>query len=141
MKTLVAFFVSAFVLLSTASYSQEQKSVFENAGLATAADGSSCVQLNWKKGAENTAYYLVERSADGKEFKQIALVFTAEDSQLVDYKFRDKGYASAGSAAYYRIIIVNDRHEITYLPVRKVAFATGTSSVTEGSTDALAGRK
>jgi hypothetical protein len=141
MKTLVAFFVSAFVLLTTASYSQEQKSVFENAGLATAADGLPCVQLNWKKGAENTAYYLVERSANGKEYKQIALVFTAEDNQLVDYKFRDKGYASAGSAAYYRIAIVNDRHEATYLPVRKVAFSNGTSSVAEGSADAMTGRK
>lgn len=141
MKTLVAFFVSAFVLLTTVSYSQEQKSVFENAALTTAADGSPCVQLNWKKGSENTAYYLVERSADGKEFKQIALVFTAEDNQLVDYKFRDKGYASAGSAAYYRITIVNDRREATYLAVRKVVFPNGTSSVAEGSTDALTARK
>lgn len=141
MKTLVAFFVSAFVLLATASYSQVQKSVFENASLAKTTAGLPCVQLNWKKGSENTAYYLVERSADGKEFKQIALVFTGEDNGLVDYKFRDNGYASAGSAAYYRIAIVNDRHEATYLPVRKVDFPNGTSAVAEESTDALAGRK
>lgn len=124
MKTLLSF-VATFLLIASTAIAQDQKSIFENVVIAKAADGTATVQLNWKKGAENTAYYLIERSIDGKEFKQVALVFTSEDANLVNYKFRDKGVASANGTAYYRICIVNDQKEITYLPVKKVDLATG----------------
>ena len=124
MKTILSF-VAAFLLIASTATAQDQKSTFENASLTKAADGAACVQLNWKKGAENTAYYLVERSNDGKEFKQVALVFTSEDANFVNYKFRDKGFASANGAAYYRICIVNDHNEITYLPAKKVDLSAG----------------
>lgn len=124
MKTLLSF-VATFLLIASTAIAQDQKSIFENVVITKAADGTATVQLNWKKGAENTAYYLIERSNDGKEFKQVALAFTSEDANLVNYKFRDKGVASATGAAYYRICIVNDQKEITYLPVKKVDLSTG----------------
>ena len=140
MKTVVSFFTAAFLLLSATAFSQN--TLFENAVLAKAGDGLLCVQLNWKKGGENTAYYLVERSSNGVDFKQIALVFTAEDGQFSAYKFRDKNFAQAGSAAYYRIGLVNDKKELTYLPVRKVETAPANAALSALlSADALASRK
>jgi len=140
MKTFVSFFTAAFLLLSGTAFSQS--SVFETASLAKAGDGLPCVQLNWKKGGENTAYYLVERSSNGVDFKQIALVFTAEDEQFSAYKYRDKNFAQAGSTAYYRIVIVNDKRELAYLPVQKVETVPGSVAVPALlSDDAVASRK
>jgi hypothetical protein len=120
MKTFTFLSVAAFVLFSTRSFSQDQTSVFESASLTKAGDGSPCVQLKWKKGSENTAYYLVERSSGGKEFMQVALVFTSEDSTFSAYKYRDKNFAGLGNTIFYRIVIVNEQKELIYLPVRKV---------------------
>lgn len=135
MKTIYTFFVAAFLLIASASFAQSQKSVFERASMATSRDGSPCVELAWKKGSENTAYYLVERSADGAEFKPVGLVFTSEDEQFTDYKFRDKSFAAAGTAAYYRISIVSNEKELTSLPVKKVGL-TAAQCATESITGA-----
>jgi hypothetical protein len=141
MKTLYSFFVAAFVLFTSTVSAQSQKSVFEGASLTKAGDGAACVQLNWKKGSENTAYYLVERSANGVDFKQIALVFTSEDAQFSDYKFRDKGFAAAGNNAYYRIAIVSDQKELTYLPVQLVDLGTSTTFGTTEISNQTADKK
>jgi hypothetical protein len=141
MKTLVSFFVAAFLFASVTVSAQDQKSVFENAILEKAANGTPCVKLNWKKGSENTAYYLIERSTDGKAFKTIALVFTSEDEKFCDYKFNDKTFASAGNTAYYRVTIVNDHKELTYLPVKKVDLSSTSFSASPVATDALASNK
>jgi hypothetical protein len=131
MKTIATFFVAAFALLSITSFSQEQKSVFENANLARSGDGLPCVQLNWKKGTENTNFYLVERSTDGKEFKQIAVVFTSEDPGFTDFQYRDKGYTASGNTVYYRIAIVNDQKEISYLPMKMVMLSNNGNTAVE----------
>ena len=119
MKTLASF-VAAFVLLSTVSFAQNKKSAFETAVMTKTADGKPCVLLNWTKGAENTAYYLVERSADGKEFRQVAIVFTSDEAQWTSYNFQDKNSAPFNGVVFYRIALVNDRKEVAYLPVTKV---------------------
>lgn len=138
MKTLLSFFTAAFLLFATTTYAQQQASVFEKAVLAKAGDGLPCVQLNWKKGTENTAYYLVERSADGKNFKQIALVFTSENPAFCNYKFRDKGYTESGNNVYYRIAIVNDQKELQYLPVKKADLSSTAFSVSPLAAGTLA---
>lgn len=120
MKTVVPFFLALFLLTASSLFAQERKTVFEAPGFAKASDGSSLVNLTWKKGTENTAYYLVQRSIDGVEFKTIGLVFTSEDSNFSDYAFRDKVNEIAGvDEVYYRVGIVNDQKELTYLPVKK----------------------
>lgn len=127
MKLLLSLFTTVLLVVSSSSFAQE-KTVFQSAGLTQSGDGAPCVQLNWKKGAENTAYYLVERSSNGVDFKQVALVFTAEEASFSDYKFRDKGYSSSGNAVYYRISIVSDQKELTYLPAKKVDLTSAVSS-------------
>lgn len=141
MKTIYALFAAAFVLISSASFSQTQKSVFEGAGLIKSGDGLPCVQLAWKKGSEKAAYYLVERSTDGNAFKQIALVFTSEDESLTDYAFRDKNFSAAGSSAYYRITIVDEQKELTFLPAKKVDFSAAAISAALNETNSAATEK
>ena len=121
MKTSLLFFLSA-LLMTTAAWSQNQSSVFGNASLAKTPGGLPCMLLNWKKGTESTAYYLVERSEDGKAFKTVAVVFTAEDPAFCDYAFRDQTDAKGKADIYYRIGLVNGQKEITYLPVRKASY-------------------
>jgi hypothetical protein len=130
MKTLYSLFVAAFVLFTSNSFAQNQTTIFEGAYLTKGGNGAAFVQLTWKKGTENTAYYLVERSTNGVDFKQVALVFTSEDTQFSNYKFRDKGFAAAGNIAYYRIAMVSEQKELTYLSVQKVDLA---SSIISGS--------
>lgn len=123
MKTVVPFFLALFLLTATSLFAQDRKTVFENPSFAKASDGSASVNLMWKKGTENTAYYLVQRSIDGVEFKTIGLVFTSEDSNFSDYAFRDKANEiTSVSEVYYRVAIVNDQKELTYLPVKKTGF-------------------
>lgn len=124
MKTLVPFCLALCLLFAGTAFSQEQRTVFAKTSVTKAGDGAACAELAWKKGAEKTAYYLVERSTDGKTFKQIALVFTGEDNAVVDYKFRDKAYASGGNAVYYRVGMVAENKELTYLPVQKLEAAS-----------------
>jgi hypothetical protein len=128
MKTIVPFFAALF-LLATTSFAQERKTVFEDISLAKSGDGASCMNLAWKKGGENTAYYLVQRSSDGVEFKTVALVFTSEDSSFCDYGYRDKAFASGGgNEVYYRIAIVNEQKELAFLPVKKATTANALAS-------------
>src|SRR5438067_179247 len=117
----------ALLLLSLNSFSQDQKTVFENASLTKSATGTSYVALSWKKGSENTSYYLVERSVDGNVFKQIALVFTSEMPEFVNYQYRDKNVASPNGTVYYRIILVNDEKVMTSLPAKKVVLKVDTN--------------
>lgn len=140
MKTSVLFLFVLSLLAATSVTAQDRKTALETIAVAKAGDGTPCTQLTWKQGTENIAYYLVERSHDGKEFKQIALVFISEDPSFTDYKFRDKGYTAANEAVYYRIGLVNDRKELSYLPVRRMELS-GSTATTEGSADASPGKK
>ena len=132
MKTLTLSLMAAFLMLSFIAFSQEPKTVFETASFSKTANNSPCVALGWKKGAENTAYYLVERSMDGNEFKTIALVFTAEDADFVNYQYKDKSFSASNNAVYYRITIVNDKKELTCLPVKKLMFSPDVNGIFTG---------
>lgn len=123
MKTIASFFVAALVLFAATSFAQDNNPMVETVSFITVADGAPYVQLNWKKGTDNTIYYTVEKSIDGNTFKQVAIVFTSEDAQFAAYKYRDKSLATSGDAVYYRIGMVSEQKELVYLPVQKVAVA------------------
>lgn len=114
MKTLLLGF--AFILASLTATAQEPRTAYDALKVVNTANGLAA-QLTWKKGAENVAYFIVERSTDGIDFKQCAIVFTSEDPAFVDYKFRDKiGTLSQGLV--YRIALVSEQKRITYLPAK-----------------------
>jgi hypothetical protein len=123
MKMLTSLLTAAFVFFATAAFAQENKTVFESAGLTKATNGAPCVQLNWRTGAESTAYYLVEKSADGIKFTSVAVVFASDDTQWTAYNYRDKSITASASAVYYRIALVSEKNELTYLPAKKVGLS------------------
>jgi hypothetical protein len=117
MKTLLIGFA-----LSLSSWciavAQVSKTNFDELAVVPTSTGTA-VQLSWKKGDENIAYFIVERSNDGIDFKQCGIVFLSEDPEFTEYKFRDR-VSSYSSGLLYRIGIVNSQNRISYLPVKKL---------------------
>lgn len=118
---------TAFLFLMAISFyqlacAQDQRTSFEALTVVTTPTGLAA-QLTWKRGDEDVAFYVVERSNDGIDFKQCAIVFLSDDPEFTSYKFRDKisGYSNG---LLYRIGIVNDQKRISYLPVKRVMSPT-----------------
>lgn len=81
------------------------------------------VQLTWKKGSEDVYYFIVERSNNGVDFTQCAIVFTSEEPGFTDYKFREKiGDSSQGLV--YRLALVSQQRRISYLPAKTLISPT-----------------
>ncbi len=126
MKTLLsglskAAFFFVFIFSANASFSQttDQNYSMKNASLVN--DAKPYVQLDWTGNEKGVSYFVIERSDDGKNFKQAAIAFTGEDASFTDYKFRDKNLNTQTGSLYYRIGLVNQAKDVTYLPVSKIA--------------------
>jgi len=69
------------------------------------------VALSWSAAKEiNVSNYVIERSLDGVEYKDAAMIFTAGDgnsSQRIDYSYTDKMTTSAQGLIYYRLRMVD----------------------------------
>jgi len=112
MKTILLGLALSFVC--TNSFAQSSSTRYEGLKVVSTANGVAA-QLTWKKGSENVSYFIVERSTNGVDFTQCAIVFTSENPKLVDYKFRDK-IASTSQGLVYRLALVNDQKRVAYLP-------------------------
>lgn len=106
----------AFPLICLTASSQEKHTAYDALKIVTTANGLAA-QLSWKKGAENVAYFIVERSTNGVDFAQCAIVFTSDDPAFTDYKFRDK-ISNTSQGLVYRLALVNDQKRISYLPAK-----------------------
>jgi hypothetical protein len=81
------------------------------------------VQLAWTSELEeNFSHFIVQRSADGKNYKDIATVFAAGGNGSTKYTFKDKNVAASG-LHYYRIVCVDKTAETAYSSVRTIRFA------------------
>lgn len=113
-KRLPAFFLAA-VLFFSASCAHAQ-------GLSAArtyhplAKNTLKVELGWTAGSNSeTSHFILERSYDGKTFKEAALLFTAEDKDVAQYGYDDRIPAMAAEAlAYYRLKIVDKKGNYVY---------------------------
>jgi hypothetical protein len=76
-------------------------------------------QLTWKKGKEDIAYFIVERSLDGVDFTQCGIVFLSEDPEFKEYKFRDR-ISNTSNGLIYRIGVVTSQKRLYYLPAKKL---------------------
>jgi hypothetical protein len=62
------------------------------------------VVLGWTGHEENFSHYVVQRSTDGKEFKDIAIVFaTGGPDATNSYKYKDAGVSSNTGMVFYRL--------------------------------------
>lgn len=114
MKTPVACLV--FLFASVFATAQPARTNIDALNVVSTANGLA-VQLTWKKGAENVAYFIVERSTNGVDFTRCAIVFTSEDPDFVDYKYRDK-IGSTSQGLVYRLALVDEQRRISYLPAK-----------------------
>ena len=114
MKTLLLGF--AFSFLCSVASAQDTRTAYDGLKVVTTANGLAA-QLSWKKGSENVAYFIVERSTNGVDFTQCAIVFTSEDPDFVDYKFRDK-ISNNSQGLVYRLGLVSNQKRISYLPAK-----------------------
>ncbi len=83
--------------------------------------------LTWRTASErNSAYWSLERSADGKTFAAFArLDAQGNTSRPTDYRFVDRAAAQRGALAYYRLRQVDLDGRESLSPVQVVRF-TGT---------------
>ncbi len=114
MKTLLLGI--AFSTLCAIASAQSSRTAYDALKVVTTANGLAA-QLSWKKGSENIAYFIVERSNNGIDFTQCAIVFTSEDPAFVDYKFRDK-ISNTSQGLVYRLGLVSDQKRVSYLPAK-----------------------
>lgn len=79
------------------------------------------VMLTWKAREEGFSHYIVQRSEDGKVYRDAAMIFSRNSGAgYGDYKYNDKNLTSAGNTIYYRLVMVDQTGEATYSPVKVV---------------------
>jgi hypothetical protein len=84
-----------------------------------ARQGSN-IQLNWVTSEEvNNKYYEVERSTDGRSWKQLAIILGAGTTSLISkYAYTDKNVTDA--AVYYRIRQTDMNGAVHYSAIRTI---------------------
>jgi len=88
--------------------------------------------LNWSTAQEhNFNYFMIERSTDGQNFSQVALVFGAgESDRKIDYSYNDKDLKGRGGILYYRLKQVDIDGKFTYSSVRIIRLGDEKASIT-----------
>jgi hypothetical protein len=68
------------------------------------------VSLNWTGNEENFSHYVVQRSTDGKNFSDIAVVF-ANNAGSSTYAYKDASVSSPTNMVFYRLLMVDNAKE------------------------------
>jgi hypothetical protein len=107
----------AFVFISLFSFSQEKAAVskqedalsFKLSSFSAYEKVNAKVMLNWATASEiNTSHFIIQRSIDGKEFNDAALLFTQEGdrSTQMEYNYADNANSIKSDIIYYRLKMV-----------------------------------
>ncbi|MDP4213673.1 MAG: hypothetical protein Q8918_09385 [Bacteroidota bacterium] len=77
------------------------------------------VKLNWSTAMEqHTSHFILERSLDGNEYDDHAVIFTDENRAVrKDYQFTDHLTGVAGNLVYYRLKMVDRESKYSYSDV------------------------
>ena len=88
--------------------------------------------LNWSTSQEhNFSHFIIERSTDGENFSQVALVFGAgESDSKINYSYNDKDLKSRGGIIYYRLKQVDVDGKFSYSSVRIIRLGDEKTSIT-----------
>ena len=73
--------------------------------------------LRWTGLQENVSHYIIERSFDGENFKEVGMTFTSEDQWHIEYNYVDKFRASNSGRVFYRLKVVYMEGGAEYSPV------------------------
>ena len=77
-------------------------------------------QLSWTANAEEKlSHYIVERSTDGKEYKEVTLIFASGSSaSSINYSYTDKAVGTLSPLVYYRLKMADIDGNYQYSPIR-----------------------
>jgi hypothetical protein len=88
--------------------------------------------LDWSTSQEHDfSHFIIERSVDGENFSQVALVFGAgESDSKINYSYIDKDLKSRGGIIYYRLKQVDIDGKFSYSSVRIIRLGDEKTSIT-----------
>jgi hypothetical protein len=88
--------------------------------------------LDWSTSQEhNFSHFIIERSVDGENFSQVALVFGAgESDSKINYSYNDKDLKNRGGIIYYRLKQVDIDGKFSYSSVRILRLGDEKTSIT-----------
>jgi hypothetical protein len=87
------------------------------------------VNLSWTAAEENFSNYRLQRSTDGKNYSDIAVIFPGSGNASNAYSYKDANVASASGMLYYRLVLVDKTEEVTYSDVRVVRLSKEEASI------------
>jgi hypothetical protein len=110
------FLISTILLVSSSSLFAQSRSINVTDFTVTAKEQK--VIVDWKTdGAIPTNYFAVQKSADGVNFKTVALVMGPDPKQTNSdaYGFADKNVSKPAKHSYYRLVHIdtNGNEQIT----------------------------
>lgn len=87
--------------------------------------------LSWVSSREeNLSAYVIERSTDGSEYKDIAMVFANGTTELESrYSYQDNALPAAKGILYYRLRMIDMDQKYRYSETRLVKFTEGAKSL------------
>jgi|SRR5579862_462687 len=130
-KRICFFRYTTLVVIALFSYclSFSQANVFTNASVdlvsfTARSNGAGKVTLNIVTDTEiNMSHFVIERSYDGKQFEDVAIIFMEEDntsSQPRYYNYTNN--TEKGDSIFYRLRMVNGKGEAKYSAVAGTTF-------------------
>lgn len=93
---------------------------------------NSKVEIDWTTAEEvNFSHFIIERSTNGNEYKEIAVQFSSEKKSANNYAYTDAVNANASGLLYYRLKMVDQDGTFKYSNVRivKLNVKSGTVSI------------
>jgi hypothetical protein len=89
------------------------------------------VTLSWTSATEeNFSHYVIEKSTDGKNFSDMAIVFGGGSSaSSFSYQYKDKNVASASGIIYYRLRLVDQSKEESYSDIKLIRLEKQAESI------------
>lgn len=96
----------------------------------TAVYAKKTVNLSWTAAEENFSHYVLQRSGDGKNFSDIALILTDGGAMRTNsYTYKDAIVGSATGSLFYRLQAVDKTKESTYSEVRVIRLGKETETL------------
>lgn len=79
------------------------------------------VNISWIGYEENFSHYVLQRSTDGKEFSDIAVIFAVNATTSTAYQYKDANVVSATGSVFYRLQLVDKIKEaVKYSDVKVI---------------------
>jgi hypothetical protein len=79
------------------------------------------VALNWSVMEKDFSHYILQRSEDGKVYRDAGMIFSRNNGAgYGEYQYKDKNLSSSTNTIYYRLVMVDKTGEGTYSAVKVV---------------------